>query len=46
VLAHERPAWLQYAGAMLVLAGVFSTLAGRRAIEQPPIERPKLEASA
>lgn len=46
VLAHERPAWLQYAGAMLVLAGVFSTLAGRRAIEHPPIERPKLEASA
>ena len=37
VFAHERPAWLQYAGAMLVLAGVFSTLAGRRVIE--PRER-------
>jgi drug/metabolite transporter (DMT)-like permease len=39
LLAHERPAALQYAGAALVLAGVVATLAGRRVALREPAER-------
>jgi drug/metabolite transporter (DMT)-like permease len=39
LLGHERPTALQYAGVLLVLAGVFSTLTAKRALEHAPIER-------
>ena len=33
-LAHERPTPLQYAGAALVVAGVASTIAGKRVVQR------------
>ena len=38
LFAHERPTPHQYGGAILVLAGVFSALTGRRAVERRKIE--------
>jgi drug/metabolite transporter (DMT)-like permease len=38
-LAHERPTPLQYAGAALVVAGVASTIAGKRVVQREPGEK-------
>lgn len=40
LLAHERPTPLQYAGAALVVAGVASTIAGKRVAKREPAEKP------
>jgi drug/metabolite transporter (DMT)-like permease len=39
VLANERPSPVQYAGAALVLAGVVSTIAGKRVAIRAPAEK-------
>jgi drug/metabolite transporter (DMT)-like permease len=39
LLAHERATTIQYAGAALVLAGVASTIAGKRVANQAPAEK-------
>ena len=39
LLAHERPTPLQYAGAALVVAGVASTIAGKRVARREPAEK-------
>ena len=38
-LAHERPTPLQYAGAALVVAGVASTIAGKRVVQRESREK-------
>ena len=38
LVAQERPTPLQYAGAALVLAGVASTIAGKRVAQREPAE--------
>jgi drug/metabolite transporter (DMT)-like permease len=39
LLAHERPTPLQYAGAALVVAGVASTIAGKRVARREPAQK-------
>jgi drug/metabolite transporter (DMT)-like permease len=39
LLAHERPTPVQYVGAALVVAGVASTIAGRRVVRRDPVEK-------
>jgi drug/metabolite transporter (DMT)-like permease len=39
LIAQERPTPLQYAGAVLVLAGVASTIAGKRVTQREPAEK-------
>jgi drug/metabolite transporter (DMT)-like permease len=39
LLAHERPTPIQYVGAALVVAGVASTIAGRRVARREPVEK-------
>ena len=39
LLAQERPTPVQYAGAALVLAGVASTIAGRRVVQREPAKK-------
>ena len=39
LLAHERPSPVQYAGAALVVAGVASTIAGKRVMRREPAEK-------
>jgi drug/metabolite transporter (DMT)-like permease len=39
LLAHERPTTVQYVGAALVVAGVASTIAGRRVVRRDPVEK-------
>jgi drug/metabolite transporter (DMT)-like permease len=39
LLAHERPTPVQYAGAALVLAGVASTIAGKRVVQPEPAKK-------
>jgi drug/metabolite transporter (DMT)-like permease len=38
LLAHERPTPVQYVGAALVVAGVASTIAGKRVARREPVE--------
>jgi drug/metabolite transporter (DMT)-like permease len=38
-LAHERPTPIQYIGAALVVAGVASTIAGKRVTRREPVEK-------
>jgi drug/metabolite transporter (DMT)-like permease len=39
LLVHERPTPLQYVGAALVVAGVASTIAGKRVVPREPVEK-------
>jgi drug/metabolite transporter (DMT)-like permease len=39
LLAHERPTPVQYVGAALVVAGVASTIAGKRVARREPVEK-------
>jgi drug/metabolite transporter (DMT)-like permease len=39
LLAHERPTPVQYVGAALVVAGVASTIAGKRVVRREPAEK-------
>ncbi len=39
LLAHERPTPVQYAGAALVVAGVASTIAGKRVARREQAEK-------